>query len=71
MLNVKIISQPIGPNGEFGSVDVAFVNGQLSSSVILSPKAALDAAAKAIAGTSGNPIEAEVASFIENAVGLA
>lgn len=71
MLNVKIISQPIGPNGEFGSVDVAFVNGQLVSSVTLSPKAAIDAAAKDLAAKSGSPIPGEVATFLEGAVGLA
>lgn len=71
MLNVKIISQPIGPNGEFGSVDVAFVDGKLMSSVSLSPKAAIDAAAKDIAGKTGSAIPAEIAAFLEGAVGLA
>ena len=71
MLNLNIIKQPIGPNGEFGNVSVDFVNGQLVSSVTLSPKAALDAAAKDVAKSTGSPIPGEVATFIEGAVGLA
>ena len=67
MLNKTLITQPIGPNGEFGSVTLAVVNGQVSASLNLSPKAALDAIAKDI----GGPIPAEVATFLENAVGLA
>jgi hypothetical protein len=67
MLNKVLIDQPIGPNGEFGSVRVAVVDGKLVSSVELSPKAALDAIAKDI----GGPVPAEVAQFIELAGGLA
>lgn len=65
-MNLVIGTWPIGANGEFGSVTVAFVNGQLTSSVALSPKAALDAAAKKI----GGPIPAEVALFLEGSIGL-
>jgi hypothetical protein len=71
MLNLNVIKQPIGPSGEFGMVSVDFVNGQLVSSVTLSPKAALDAAAKDLAAKTGSVIPAEVAVFLEGAVGLA
>ena len=67
MLNAKIISQGIGPNGEFGTVDVSVVDGKLVAGVTLSPKACLTAAAKDVGGT----IAPEVALFIESAVGLA
>jgi hypothetical protein len=67
MLNKVLITQPIGPNGEFGSVTVAFVNGQLQASVNLSPKAALAAAAKDVGGV----VAPEVATFLDNAIGLA
>lgn len=66
MLNHEIGTYPIGPNGEYGSVTIGMVDGQLVSSVKLSPKAALDAMAKKI----GGPIPAEVAQFLENAIGL-
>jgi uncharacterized membrane protein YgaE (UPF0421/DUF939 family) len=67
MLNKELIVQPIGPNGEFGTVTVGFVDGQLVSSVKLSPKAALDAIAKDI----HNPMAQTAATFIEGAIGLA
>lgn len=66
MLNKLLIVQPIGPNGEYGSCSVSVVDGKVVASVSLSPKAALDAIAKDI----GGPVPAEVAQFIENAVGL-
>lgn len=66
MLNMELGNFPIGPNGIYGSVKIAFVNGQLVSSVLLSPKAALDAAASAMGGS----LPAEVAKFLEGAVGL-
>ncbi len=66
MLNVKIITQPIGPNGVYGSVDVAFVEGKLQASVNLSPKGCLDEAAKAVGGATAEA----VATFVEGAIGL-
>lgn len=66
MLNLEIGTYPIGPNGEYGTVTVGFVNGKLSASVALSPKAAIDAAAKKIGGV----VPAEVAAFLESSIGL-
>jgi hypothetical protein len=66
MLNLDIVKAPIGPNGEYGAADLAIVDGKLQVSVQLSPKAVLDAAAKKI----GGPIPAEVAQFLEQAIGL-
>lgn len=66
MLNQQILNEPIGPNGVYGSVTVSIVEGKLVTSLNLSPKAVLDAAAKKI----GGPVPAEVATFIEAAVGL-
>lgn len=72
MLNAKIISQPIGPNGEFGTVDVSLVEGKLVAGVTLSPKACVDAAAKDIAKVAGgSAIPGQIAGFLEAAVGLA
>lgn len=67
MLNVKIGSFPIGPEGKYGSVDIAIVDGKLTQSTSLSPKAVLDEAAKAIGGA----VPAEIATFLEASVGLA
>lgn len=66
MLNKKLIVQPIGPDGVYGSVEVSFVDGKLEAKVSLSPKAAIDAAAKET-GWAGAPAAAQ---FVENAVGL-
>lgn len=65
MLNKVLIEQPIGPNGEYGSATLSVVDGKLVSSVSVSPKAVLDAAAKDIGG-----VAPEVAQFLETAVGL-
>lgn len=67
MLNKELGTFPIGPEGKYGTVSVAIVEGKLVSSVALSPKAALDAAA---AHLPGGAIPQEVAQFLENAVGL-
>lgn len=65
-MNQKIGVFPFGPEGKFGSVEVSMVDGQLVASVKLSPKALLDEAALKV----GGPIPAEVAAFLENAIGL-
>lgn len=65
-MNKTLITQPIGPNGEFGTITIALVNGKLVSSVNLSPKALIDSLAKDI----GGPVPAEVATFLEGAIGL-
>lgn len=67
MLNAKIGTFPIGPNGIYGEVDIAVVDGKLVQSTTLSPKAVLDEAAKLV----GAPWAAEAAQFIEGTVGLA
>lgn len=66
MLNVKLVSQPIGANGVYGTVDVAFVDGKLVAEVSLSPAGCLNEAAKVI----GGPVAGQVATFLEGAVGL-
>lgn len=65
MLNVKIISQPIGPEGIYGSVDLNVVDGKIVSAVTISPKGILDEAAKKIGGSAP-----AIAAGLESAVGL-
>jgi hypothetical protein len=65
-MNENLLSFPLGPNGEYGAVSLALVNGQLVQSTTLSGKALLDALAKKI----GGPVPAEIATFIENTFGL-
>lgn len=66
MLNVNLENAPIGPEGVYGTAAIAIVDGKLQVSVSLSPKAVLDAVAKKV----GGPIPAEVATFLESAIGL-
>ena len=80
MLDKQIINESIGQNG-VGSLDVAFVGGIFQVKVSLpvpsigaeadlllklSPKSLIDLLAEKV----GGPIPAEVAAFLENAIGL-
>lgn len=65
-MNEVLFVQPIGPNGVYGKVTVSVVDGQLVSSVVLSPAAVLNAAAAKIGGA----IPVEVATFLEASIGL-
>ncbi len=66
MLNKELGSWPVGPEGRYGVAKIAIVEGKIVSSFEISPKGILDSVAKDI----GGPVPAEVAAFLENAVGL-
>lgn len=55
-----------GAVGEFGHQSIEFVEGKIVAKVVLSPKALLDMLAVKI----GGPIPAEIAAFLEAALGL-
>lgn len=68
MLNLKIGSFPIGPEGKYGTAEIAIVEGKIVSSLSVSPKAVLDEAASKL---PGGAVPGEVATFLEASIGLA